>query len=77
MGEELGSTSAGRSLALDALERIAARRSGEGRLSDTTLQRVVDIAWRYQFNPAERRAPRTELREVLRPEVLRRMEESE
>ena len=76
MGEQPNNSSDGRVLAQVALERIAGRRSDSDRLSDATLQRVVDIAWRHQFNPVERRTPSDELREALRPEVTRRMGES-
>ena len=59
----------GRSTALSALESAAARSRARGRLSATTLNRVVDIAWRYQFSPADRARARSELRTVLKPEV--------
>lgn len=70
-------SSDGRLLAQSALERIASRNSLGDRLSEDTLRRVVDIAWRHQFNPAERRTSRNELREALRPEISRRMGEME
>jgi hypothetical protein len=65
--------SSGRSMAVSALEAAAGKLWAEGRLSATTLNRVVDIAWRYQFSPADRAKARSELREVLKPEVEARM----
>jgi hypothetical protein len=64
----------GREIALRTIERIAAKRTGKDRLADLTLQRVVDIAWRYQFAPGDRARARKDLREALQPEVAKRLE---
>ena len=67
----------GRAIALSALQQIAARKPPDERLTDLTLERVVDIAWRYQFSPADRAKARSEIREALQPEVTRRLDSIE
>lgn len=67
----------GRSIALSALKESASQSARGTRLSDRTLERVVDIAWRHQFDPGERRAARNELREALSPEIDKRLGENE
>lgn len=68
---ELGGSD-GRDIALSAIEEIARRKPEESRLSDTALRRVVDIAWRWQFTPADRAKARQEIKESLKPEIDRR-----
>lgn len=68
---ELGGSD-GRDIALAAIEEIARRQPEESRLSDTALRRVVDIAWRWQFAPADRAKARQEIKEALKPEIDRR-----
>jgi hypothetical protein len=68
---ELGGAD-GRDIALSAIEQIAQRQPESSRLSDAALRRVVDIAWRWQFSPADRAKARQELKEALKPEIDRR-----
>lgn len=63
----------GRTIALLALKRMAQRGSKQGRLAEETLERVVGIAWRYQFQPGDRRQARDDLRKALQPEVALRL----
>lgn len=62
--------------AIRALSAATERRPAEKRLSATTIRDVVDIAWRYQFEPSERAAARRELREALKPEFTRARRET-
>ncbi len=62
-----------RSAAETAMIEAAAARSGVRRISDQTIRRVVDIAWRHQFELEDRRAAREEMRAAVAPEVGRRM----
>ena len=57
--------------AVQALTNAADKRPSDKRLSATTIRTVVDIAWRYQFEPTDRAAARRELKEALSPEYLR------
>ena len=64
----------GRQIARDALEAEAGKGRTSERISSTTLGRVVDIAWRYQFDAVDRASARKELRDVLMPEIEKNME---
>lgn len=58
--------------ALNALRTIADRSPAERRISATTLRKIIDVAWKHQFDAeVERTAARRELREVLSPEFER------
>lgn len=64
----------GRQIARDAIQAEAEKGSSSWRLSTTSLGRVVDTAWRYQFDAVDRAEARKDLREVLLPEIERYME---
>ena len=69
-----GGSDGGREVAFAALSKIANRQPPDARLSAQTLERVVAIAWRWQFSKVTRTEARKELREALKPEVKKQNE---
>lgn len=67
----------GRSAAEEAVMAALARQPASKRVSEHTARRLVDIAWRHQFQIEDRREAREEIKKAIQPEVARRMERAE
>jgi hypothetical protein len=61
----------GKTEAYEAIVAAADDRDPDQRLSATTLRRVIDVAWAYQFHPVDRSKARQELQDVLAVEYRR------